>query len=98
MSKLVPLLTENMPKACVSDGIANGSMIGEIIGLTGQSQIGKIRDLPGMTQSWCLGSHCYCWTRGICRCLSPGELLWNYFGLCQFAPLIYLDDTVVAQL
>lgn len=50
VAKLVPLLTEIVGGACVQAGIHDGKIIGAIIGLTGESLVGEIRYLPGVSE------------------------------------------------
>ena len=50
VAKLVPLLTEIVGGACVQAGIHDVKIIGEIIGLTGESLLNEIRYLPGVNE------------------------------------------------
>ncbi|KAK3997004.1 major facilitator superfamily domain-containing protein [Cladorrhinum sp. PSN332] len=50
VAKLVPELKRLVGGACVEAGIHDEKVIGTVIGLTGQSLVGQIRHLPGVTE------------------------------------------------
>ncbi|KAK3695494.1 major facilitator superfamily domain-containing protein [Podospora appendiculata] len=50
-NKLVPALTAAVGEACVRVGITDMALIGEIIGLTAESLVDRIRELPGVDEA-----------------------------------------------